>query len=75
MLQFDPTERITVDQALKHSYLSLYHDPNDEPSHEHLFAFQLEHIDTISELKNQIIQEIASYHPDMETSLYQDPLL
>lgn len=34
MLVFDPTTRITADEALRHPYLSTYHDPNDEPSGE-----------------------------------------
>jgi p38 MAP kinase len=31
MLLFDSKERVTADKALEHSYLSQYHDPNDEP--------------------------------------------
>jgi serine/threonine protein kinase len=31
MLAFDPTKRITVDEALKHPYLESMHDPTDEP--------------------------------------------
>ena len=31
LLIFNPAKRITVEDALKHPYLQLYHDPNDEP--------------------------------------------
>lgn len=31
MLQLDPNERITCEQALEHPYLSTYHDRDDEP--------------------------------------------
>ena len=31
LLIFNPAKRITVDDALKHPYLKLYHDPDDEP--------------------------------------------
>lgn len=31
LLIFNPIKRITVEDALKHPYLQLYHDPNDEP--------------------------------------------
>src|SRR5690348_9848904 len=30
LLAFDPAERITVEDALKHPYLQLFHDPDDE---------------------------------------------
>ncbi|SCU81613.1 LAFA_0C06172g1_1 [Lachancea sp. 'fantastica'] len=32
MLIFDPRRRITAAEALKHPYLSSYHDPQDEPA-------------------------------------------
>ncbi|KAI9216121.1 kinase-like domain-containing protein [Blastocladiella britannica] len=31
MLAFNPTKRISVDEALRHPYLEPYHDPEDEP--------------------------------------------
>jgi mitogen-activated protein kinase 1/3 len=31
LLVFNPIKRINVEEALKHSYLKLYHDPSDEP--------------------------------------------
>ena len=31
MLQLDPNERITCQQALEHPYLKSYHDIDDEP--------------------------------------------
>jgi mitogen-activated protein kinase 1/3 len=31
LLTFNPTKRITVEEALKHPYLEPYHDPDDEP--------------------------------------------
>ncbi|BGO99518.1 mitogen activated protein kinase [Rhodotorula toruloides] len=31
-LTFDPTKRITAEQALEHPYLAAYHDPTDEPT-------------------------------------------
>ncbi|WVF68687.1 mitogen-activated protein kinase CPK1 [Kwoniella sp. CBS 6097] len=35
-LTFSPRKRITVEEALEHSYLEPYHDPNDEPGAEPL---------------------------------------
>lgn len=31
LLTFDPSKRITAEEALKHPYLATYHDPSDEP--------------------------------------------
>lgn len=31
MLTFDPKDRITVDEALRHEYLNKLHDEEDEP--------------------------------------------
>lgn len=31
MLCFDPAQRISCEDALKHPYLQVWHDPNDEP--------------------------------------------
>jgi mitogen-activated protein kinase 1/3 len=32
LLAFNPTKRISVDDALRHPYLEPYHDPDDEPT-------------------------------------------
>ena len=32
MLSFDPSKRITVDEALAHLFMADYHDPTDEPA-------------------------------------------
>ena len=34
MLQLDPLERITCEEALSHPYLKTFHDPDDEPNGE-----------------------------------------
>jgi mitogen-activated protein kinase 7 len=67
MLDFDPTQRITVDEALAHPYLTVYHDPSDEPIHEVPFDFRFEELETIDSLKLSILHEIAFYHPDMKS--------
>lgn len=41
MLQFDPSRRITVDEALAHPYLALLHDAGDEPTAGAPFAFEV----------------------------------
>lgn len=63
LLVFNPAKRITVDNALLHPYLRLYHDPNDEPVAEKIpedfFDFD-KHKDklTIEDLKKLLYDEI-----------------
>ncbi|KDP40891.1 hypothetical protein JCGZ_24890 [Jatropha curcas] len=42
MLVYDPNERITVNEALKHSYLAHYHDVKNEPDYPSLFYFDFD---------------------------------
>jgi serine/threonine protein kinase len=50
MLAFDPNKRITVEEALAHPYLTELHCPEDEPTTEHVSAFDFDF--EIYELKN-----------------------
>ncbi|KAI5962531.1 tmk1 [Candida pseudojiufengensis] len=63
MMLFNPEKRISVDDALKHPYLSNYHDPLDEPTTNLIplkeFEFDIEKQNlNIEELKLQIFEEI-----------------
>lgn len=63
LLVFNPSKRITVDNALRHPYLSLYHDPEDEPEAEKVsedfFEFDKYKDDlSIEDLKALLYQEI-----------------
>lgn len=63
LLAFNPAKRITVDMALKHPYLQLYHDPNDEPMcepiSEDFFDFDRRKDElSIGELKRMLYDEI-----------------
>lgn len=42
MLEFVPGDRLTVEKALQHPYLSNYHDPDDEPVCIPAFNFDFE---------------------------------
>ena len=65
MLVFDPSKRITVEDALTHAYMESLSNPEDEPECENKFVFDLEGIDldkiAIQEL---IFQEMCHFHPD-----------
>ncbi|KAJ3386561.1 Mitogen-activated protein kinase [Entophlyctis sp. JEL0112] len=61
LLTFDPSGRITVEEALAHPYLEAYHDPNDEPSHPTPFDFSFESLESIEDMKRAIVQEVNEF--------------
>ena len=63
LLIFNPAKRITVEDALDHPYLKLYHDPTDEPLAEKIpddfFDFDRRKDElTIEDLKKLLYEEI-----------------
>ena len=65
LLDLNPDKRITVDEALKHPFLSQLHDPEDEPTFEGTMDFSFE-IDTsldLQKMQRLILKEISSYNP------------
>jgi len=62
LLKFNPKNRITVNEALAHPYLSLYADPDDEPVCRHPFTAEMELDDLPTpRLKELIFQEVVEY--------------
>lgn len=61
MLEFDPKKRITVEDALEHPYLSMWHDINEEFSCQKTFGFEFEHIESMAELGNEVIKEVFDF--------------
>ncbi|KAL0393584.1 UNVERIFIED_CONTAM: Mitogen-activated protein kinase [Sesamum latifolium] len=65
MLIFDPDQRITVDEALCHPFLSSLHDINDEPICSSPFSFDFEQPSTTEEnIKELIWRESLVFNPD-----------
>ncbi|KAJ8455697.1 hypothetical protein OPV22_035046 [Ensete ventricosum] len=65
MLVFDPSKRITVDQALRHPYLASLHNINDEPVCATPFNFDFEHPSyTEEDIKELIWRESLKFNPD-----------
>ncbi|XP_046374434.2 mitogen-activated protein kinase 7-like [Haliotis rufescens] len=63
MLTINPAERMTVEKALEHHYLSKYHDPDDEPICVPTFNFDFEKKDmSKDDLKEVIYKEIMDFH-------------
>ncbi|XP_072987100.1 mitogen-activated protein kinase homolog MMK2-like isoform X2 [Typha latifolia] len=65
MLVFDPSERITVDEALCHPYLASLHDINDEPVCQAPLSFDFEQSSlTEEDIKEAIWRETLDFYPD-----------
>lgn len=61
MLAFDPSSRISVEQALEHPYLAIWHDATDEPGCPNTFEFDFEVVEDVQELKGLILQEVQKF--------------
>lgn len=66
MLEIHPVRRISVEEALEHSYLASLHNPADEPVADFHFSFDFEHEDLPRERVQELIwEEIRGYHADI----------
>jgi mitogen-activated protein kinase 7 len=61
MLAFDPSSRISVEEALEHRYLAIWHDASDEPSCPVSFDFQFEHVDDVQDMRHMILDEVKRF--------------
>ncbi len=61
LLVFDPSHRISVQEALMHPYLASLHDPSDEPSCPGTFSlpYEIEDLDLVL-LKALFLHEMQS---------------
>ncbi|XP_069044041.1 mitogen-activated protein kinase 7 isoform X2 [Lepisosteus oculatus] len=67
MLRFDPRERVSVTDALRHPYLAKYHDPEDEPVCVPAFDFEFDKLPMSREqIKDAILEEIRDFHSRRE---------
>ncbi|XP_042512215.1 mitogen-activated protein kinase 3-like isoform X3 [Macadamia integrifolia] len=65
MLAFDPTRRITVEEALAHPYLARLHDIADEPICNEPFSLEFERQSlTEEQMKEMIYREALAFNPD-----------
>ncbi|CAH7666880.1 kinase-like domain-containing protein [Phakopsora pachyrhizi] len=75
LLAFDPSERITCNEALKHPYLSLWHDPVDEIDCREKFNFGFESEETTEGMKQMIVDEVMSFRRLVRPHLDQQQTL
>ena len=61
-LIMEPEQRISAEDALKHKYFKIYHDPEDEPDFEGKIDDSFEHDNelTVNKLRKAVIDEINS---------------
>lgn len=75
MLTFDPAARITVQEALEHSWLASYHDVNDEPECPEVFERwrDIEKLETLPQFREAIFNEIEDYRNEVRSIFYDAP--
>lgn len=66
MLDFHPSRRISIDDALAHPFMGSLHNPDDEPCADFSFDFDFEDEDLSRERVQSLIwDEIRELHPDI----------
>lgn len=67
MLAFDPSSRITVDEALEHPYLHIWHDASDEPDCPATFNFDFEVVEEVADMRKMILEEVFRFRQLVRT--------
>lgn len=67
MLAFDPSSRISVEAALEHPYLHIWHDASDEPDCPTTFNFDFEVVEDVAEMRKMILDEVFRFRQLVRT--------
>lgn len=67
LLAFDPSSRISVEQALEHPYLQIWHDASDEPDCPTHFNFDFEVIEEVPDIRRVILDEVMRFRQQVRT--------
>ncbi|KAF2718753.1 MAP kinase MpkA [Polychaeton citri CBS 116435] len=67
MLAFDPSQRISVEEALEHRYLAIWHDASDEPPCPTTFDFAFETVEDVGEMRLMILDEVKRFRQSVRT--------
>ena len=67
MLAFDPSSRISVDTALEHPYLHIWHDASDEPDCPTTFNFDFEVVEEVADMRKMILDEVFRFRQLVRT--------
>lgn len=74
MLAFDPSARISVEEALEHRYLHIWHDASDEPSCATTFDFHFEVVEDVPEMRKMILAEVARFRQQVRVQQPQQQM-
>nr|AAN32906.1 MAP kinase-like protein [Colletotrichum gloeosporioides f. sp. malvae] len=61
MLAFDPSSRFSVEQALEHPYLHIWHNASDEPDCPTTFNFDFEVVEDVGDMRKMILEEVYRF--------------
>ena len=73
MLAFDPSSRISVEEALEHRYLHIWHDASDEPACPKTFDFAFEVVEDVQEMRKMILDEVMRFRHHVRHQPSQTP--
>lgn len=68
MLAFDPSSRVSVEEALQHPYLKIWHDDTDEPDCPTTFNFEFEVVDDVGDMRKMILDEVYRFRQEVRTA-------
>ncbi|KAJ2780821.1 mitogen activated protein kinase [Coemansia javaensis] len=71
LLDFDPSTRITVEEALAHPYLAAYHNPDGEVSCPVTCDMSFEAVTSMPEVKQMIINEVIDFKHQAVQETYE----
>lgn len=73
MLAFDPSQRISVEEALEHRYLGIWHDASDEPVCPTTFDFSFETVDEVPDMRLMILDEVKRFRASVRAPQQPHP--
>jgi mitogen-activated protein kinase 7 len=74
MLAFDPSSRISVEEALEHKYLHIWHDASDEPACPQPFDFAtFEAVEDVQKMREMILAEVLRFRHHVRHQPSQTP--
>ncbi|KAG9122373.1 hypothetical protein FRC07_001296 [Ceratobasidium sp. 392] len=77
LVTFDPANRLTVLEALKHPYLEAYHDPDDEPECETKYENwkEIEKLETVDQYRTAIWNEVEEFRREVREMIVESEVL